>query len=154
MNSKKLTRSLEHALKNSRVHGKASAPDKLSATFVHAIRFGIVGITATAVHLGIALSLNVLLDITALVSNSVAFCGALLVSYFGNLRWAFGTQQHNVLRAGKFLLTAFSGFIINTVILAFLVSKQIFPDALAIIVSVFFVPLVTFVAFKFWVFSR
>lgn len=126
----------------------------ISSTLRHALRFGIVGITATAIHLAVALSLNIGLGLSALASNTAAFFCALLASYLGNLKWVFGAQEHNKIRAGKFFVTAGAGFLLNSTILALLVTQQIMPEALAIVVSVFCVPLATFAAFKFWVFRR
>lgn len=126
----------------------------ISSTLRDALRFGAVGIIATAVHLGVALSLNVGAGFSALASNTIAFCCALQVSYFGNLKWVFGVQEHNKIRSGKFLITTCTGFLLNSTILALLVKEQIMPDPLAIVVSVFCVPLFTFVTFKFWVFRR
>lgn len=126
----------------------------ISSTLRDVLRFGAVGIIATAIHLGIALSLNIVAGFSPLASNTIAFLCALLASYLGNLKWAFGAQEHNAVRAGKFLITACIGFLVNSAILAFLVNEQIMSDPLAIVVSVFCVPLITFVTFKFWVFKR
>ncbi|MBQ0799670.1 MAG: GtrA family protein [Porticoccaceae bacterium] len=123
-------------------------------TMIHIVRFAVVGISATAVHLGVALCLNMAIGISALVSNIIAFCCALLVSYFGNLKWVFRVKEQNKFRAGKFLITALSGFFLNNTILVLLITQGLMADALAIVVSVFCVPLITFVAFKFWVFAR
>jgi putative flippase GtrA len=49
-------------------------------------RFGFVGIVATAVHVGVGLGLHEGADMRPLWANLIAFCCALGVSFFGQIR--------------------------------------------------------------------
>ena len=117
--------------------------------------FGLVGASSTAVHYLVALSLSHVM--TILWANPVGFITAFVVSYFGHSRLTFGlqkAQRTHKKRLPRFALVAFGGFCMNQVIVVILSSQSTLPNWLTLAIALAVVPIVTFVAAKFWVFTH
>ena len=118
-----------------------------------AARFGMVGITATAVHI---LMVWLLLSETALpplVANMIAFLTAFGISFAGNYLWTFGSPGNPGKVMRRFLLISVSAFAMNTLLLASLLRAGWFSPTVAAIVSAAVVPAISFVASRLWGFQ-
>src|SRR6188474_377402 len=82
------------------------------------MRFGVVGISASAVHLAVVLLL-VPLTVPPLVANVAAFGIAFQISYYGHRNWTF---RANGARASymKLLIVSLASFAINEALYAVL----------------------------------
>ena len=69
------------------------------------VRYGLVGIVSTGVHVAVAFLLLNLFGVSLLASNLGAFSVAIFVSYFGNALWSFETKGELV-SLGKFAVAS------------------------------------------------
>jgi len=116
-------------------------------------RFGMVGITATAVHI---LMVWLLLSETALpplIANMFAFLTAFGISFAGNYLWTFGSPGNPGKAMRRFVLISASAFAVNTLLLASLLRGGWLSPTVAAIVSAAVVPAITFVASRLWGFK-
>lgn len=86
------------------------------------LRFGMVGVVNTLIDFGVLNALMLFLDspggVKLLGCNAVAFACANLNSYVANRTWTFaGYRKASVTEFGAFLLIAFTGLLINSLIL-------------------------------------
>lgn len=115
-------------------------------------RFGIVGLSATFVHLGVAYLLAHNFDISLLLINLIAFCTAFLVSFYGHYHWTFQGQGSKRESFPKFLIIAVSGFLASTALLSLLIKFNISTDFIKLTISIFIIPVVTYTLSKTWAF--
>ena len=107
------------------------------------IRFGLVGLAATATHLAVALSvLN--FGVAPVVANTLGFLVALIVSVFGHQFFSFPGRVPLLHGALRFIPAAVVGFVLNTVVLVGLVSADVVPAWASIVIALTVIPLATF----------
>lgn len=121
------------------------------------LRFGVVGLTATAVHVGAFAALIELAGLAPLAANLAAFAVAVAVSFVGHFHWTFRAQTARrdvaVRRAFvRFALVACVGLALNSLAVFVVVDLMALSYRYAIVIMVFVVPLVVFAIAKFWVF--
>lgn len=116
------------------------------------VRFGIVGVTATAMHVGIVLGLVETGLLAPFWANVVAFSAALFVSYLGNHKWTFELQGGHRRHFPRFITVAILGLAANQGVFHVVVSvlQRDYRIALAIVVTV--IPAVTFALNRLWAF--
>ena len=122
-------------------------------------RFGMVGLTAAAVHYWVVIALVELLHIAPLQANVGGFVAAFWVSYFGHRHWTFsdavashtGGTHSSFLR---FLLVALLGFGMNQLLFYLLLRYAGWPYYLALAVVVFTVAVMTYVLSRLWAFRH
>jgi putative flippase GtrA len=111
----------------------------------------VVGLAATFLHVCLALFFLQVVSFGLLFSNLGAFFLAVFVSYCGNSKWSF-ERAIGVLSAKRFFILA----VLNISVIA-AVSKLVelydYPSYCGVIVVAVLIPLVGFVAQKFWVFK-
>jgi redox-sensitive bicupin YhaK (pirin superfamily)/putative flippase GtrA len=116
------------------------------------LRFGIVGLVATATHAAVYGYLVSRTSVAPLAANPVAFALAFLVSFFGHRDWTFAHQAAKG-ALPKFLATALLGFCSNQFI-TWLVVDQFHLPALDVIYGIFLVtPILVFICSKYWAFA-
>jgi len=126
---------------------------KLLVEFLLAIRFGLVGILATAIHIATLWMLlsNTLLPV--LVANTIAFINAFGFSFAGNYLWTFGAPGSPRRAMSRFFTISVSAFALNSVLLGAILKLGWFEPALAAIGSAVVIPVITFSASRFWGFN-
>jgi len=117
-------------------------------------RFGVVGVTATAVHVAIGMALNAGAGMAPFWANLVAFCCALGVSFLGQTRLTFPGSAAGRDAFARFTLVALTGLCLNQAIVWLVTSVLGRPYWLALAIIVATVPAVTFVLLKFWALRR
>ncbi len=122
-------------------------------------RFGIVGLSAAAVHYWVVIALVEWLDIAPLQANVGGFVAAFGVSYFGHRHWTFsdamathGENKHASFP--RFLLVALLGFGMNQLMFYLLLRYAGWPYYLALAVVVFTVAAMTYVLSRLWAFRH
>ena len=120
-------------------------------TFKQFIRFGMIGALATATHYIVALVLFYLLEVSSIASNVCAYFVALAVSLLGQSLFTF-KQAITGMLAFRFMLVSLLSAAITVVLTEFLTAALNLYFWLALGVTLFIVPIGTFVLQKYWVY--
>ncbi len=123
--------------------------------FYQLVRFGIVGVTAAAVHFSIVVLLvqtGVLKE--PLIANIFAFMVAFHVSYSGHRYWTFrGTETSHRTALPKLLAVSSLGFCVNEGLFYLFFVQMGLPYPLALFIVLTVMPIITFTLSKLWVFA-
>lgn len=123
-------------------------------------KFSCVGILATASHVTIFMALTELCNAKPLVANVLAFCVAVLVSFFGHSHWTFGGgvketalwSQRQRAAFARFITVPLLGLVLNSLSILLVVDVGGLSHRYAVLPMIFVVPPVIFLISKFWVF--
>lgn len=119
-----------------------------------AARFGVVGVCATALHIGVVWSLLTFTTMPALLANLVAFLCAFGLSFTGNYIWTFSNPGSAGKAMRRFFLISLTAFLINSTLLATILASGWLSPRLAAVASASVVPGITFLASRFWGFRQ
>lgn len=116
------------------------------------LRFGLVGILATIVHMIIGFLL-IQAGWHPLLANTCAFVIAFFVSFVGHLGYSFSDQEASFRRSlSRFVAVGLIGFLVNQLILAVLIALAVTSDTASMLVSTGCAAFVTFGLSKVWAF--
>jgi len=120
--------------------------------FAQLLRFGIVGLTAAALHFSIVVGAVEYLALLPLIANVFAFAFAFQISYWGHRLWTFaGTTSLHREAFPKLMLIQVINFAANeSLFYIFLNLNLPYPVALLIVLTT--LPVFTFISSKLWVF--
>lgn len=116
-------------------------------------RFGLVGLAATAVHLGIAQLALLLWGAAPWLANLIGFAAAFTVGLAGHQWFTFrgvAPLQRSVWRYGAIAL---AGLLATNIVLEGLRASGALSDAAALTIAILVVPAISFVASRFWGFA-
>jgi putative flippase GtrA len=116
------------------------------------LRFAISGGLATAVHASLFVGLIEWFSLRPIIAAAVAFSIALLVSYGMNYHWTFSVSGPHRVMLPRFVVVAILGLFLNLGITYTVVDVLGYWYGYALLLVVMFVPLMTFVLSKLWVF--
>jgi len=117
------------------------------------LRFGVVGIVATATHFVVALML-ISGGVAALWANGVAFFVAFHISFLGHRRFTFAERKlAAIVSMRRFALTALGGFALSETLLGALLAFTTLAASLALAITLATVAAVTFVVSRHWAFG-
>jgi putative flippase GtrA len=132
----------------------ASMLERHTPLLFQLVRFGLVGVTAAAIHFAIVVGLVQTLAYEPLVANMFAFLVSFQVSYFGHRRFTFnGTAALHSVAFPKLLSLQIFNFVANESMFYFLLSLHL-PYQMALLIVLATLPLFTFAVSKFWVFNH
>lgn len=117
-------------------------------------RFGLVGLTATALHLSVLWVLLAQTSVPPLAANVLAFLSGFCVSLLGNYYWTFRTAASLKQAFRRFMMISSMGFLANEGMLAALLHVDMLSPVAAAFISVAVVPPVTYLASRFWGFRE
>lgn len=122
--------------------------------FFQIMRFGIVGLSAAAVHFGMVVALVQTWLILPLVANIFGFAIAFQISYWGHRLWTFaGSGPAHRIAIPKLFFVQLLNFAANETLFYIFLSLSVpYPLALFIVLTV--LPFFTFMASKLWVFAE
>lgn len=115
--------------------------------------FGLVGITATAVHYATSLALSQIMPLA--YANPLGFLTAFGISYFGHLKLTFrvaASESRHSTRLVRFLGVALIGLLAGQTMLLTLSRAGMLQDWQILLISVAVIPVTTFIVSRFWVF--
>ena len=120
---------------------------------MRALRFGLVGLCAAAVHYSVAVGLTWLIDMPPQIANACGHVLAFVVSYRGQDRYTFSRSPKRSPRLPKFAATSLGGFLLNALSYASLLhfTRLDYRVALALVLSV--VAALTYLVLGRWVFK-
>lgn len=111
------------------------------------IIFGVVGISATAIHMLVAHLFYAVIE-DRIPASFAGFCLAFVFSYLAHRRFTFHDAEKSSLL--RFVIVAGSGFLFSLFVLDHLAA---FPAWLALTLSIGVIPLWSFLMSRLWVFS-
>lgn len=117
------------------------------------MRFGAVGIAATATHVILALAAHGLFGATPALANLAGFGGAFAVSYMGNRGWTFESRAPHRQTLGRFLAVSLFGLALTQSIVHVMTGHFGLPFAVSMAGVVCVVPVANFVAARAWAFA-
>ena len=95
---------------------------KLLAVFGQFLRFAAVGVAGTSVHYGVLIMAVQWLGIRPVIGSSIGFLLGALTNYLFNYRFTFRSRRRHREAIPRFYAVAAAGFVLNGLILAFLMS--------------------------------
>ena len=116
------------------------------------LRFGIVGIAATATHYVIALLLATGGGAPAQIAHVTGFLAALPVSFFGHYHWTFRSRARVTRAAGRFAAVALGAFLASAMLLETLTRLTDWHVAASILFSVLLIPIASYILNRVFVF--
>ncbi len=122
-----------------------------------ALRFGLVGLLATGLHVGVFITLIEWAGFTPLLSNLWAWLLAFGLSFFGHFHWTFAHDASNRTARDalpRFLLVSLFGLGLNSCIVILVVNLADWPYGFAAALMATVVPATLFVISKWWAFAR
>lgn len=128
--------------------------DRVLKEVLTAARFGVVGIAATALHIGMVWSLLSHTTLPALLANLIAFLCAFGLSFTGNYIWTFSAPGFPGRAMRRFFLISLTAFMANSTLLAAILASGWLSPRLAAVASAAVVPGITFLASRLWGFRR
>lgn len=118
------------------------------------LRFGMVGLAATAAHYAILRLAVEKLAIPPTLANGSAFLCALCVTYLGQSLWVFHERsRHGPAQMLRFSVSILFGLFANMAIMALSVHALDLTYQGGFLLGVFLVPVLSFVINRFWVFN-
>ena len=128
-------------------------PRAISADTVRQVAtFGVVGVTATAVHVTVALIAHDHFGLSPLWANCVAYLTAVSVSYLGNAILTFRKPVLRKAQFGRFATISLAAFALNQGTVHLCVDIIGWPFHWALGLAAVIVPIFTFVLSKIWAF--
>lgn len=123
-----------------------------SALMRQYMTFGLVGVTATLIHILVALVAHDHFGLSPLWANFVAYLTAVSVSYLGNATLTFRKPVLRTDQISRFAVISLAAFALNQAMVHLCVDMLAWPFALALGVAAMIVPAFTFVMSKIWAF--
>lgn len=118
------------------------------------LRFGIVGLAATATHYVILRLAVETLAVPPTPANGLAFLCALSVTYLGQSLWVFQERsRHGTAQMLRFTVSILIGLFANMAIMALSVHALGLTYQGGFLLGLFLVPILSFVVNRLWVFN-
>lgn len=118
------------------------------------VRFGLTGVGATLVHITVVWLLITQGELPPMLANFLAFCSAFVVSFCGNYFWTFSTAKDPWRALRRFFLIAVFGFLLNSALLLLIISNGWLKPEFAAVASAALVPVLSYLASRFWGFKE
>ena len=112
------------------------------------LRFAVVGVMSTGVHVLVASSLIELANFHAGAANGTAFTIATLTSYLINGKWTFEAQL-GAMQLTRFIIVASVG-LATTVAITTAIQRAGYHYLVGIAAVVLFIPVLTFFSHRLW----
>ena len=131
---------------------KARIVAAYSPLFLQIFRFGIVGLTAAAIHFSVVIMLVQTYFMAPLVANVLGFIVSFQLSYWGHRMWTFNdTAALHRVALPKLLFVQILNFTANEGLFYFFLMLHL-PYQIALLIVLTTLPIFTFFVSKWWVF--
>lgn len=117
-------------------------------------RFLVVGGFITLIHVVVAIISSYYFNLGNQISNLTGYLVAVFASYFGHSFFTFNATKDHARQAPKFFIVSILGFFTSSTITFLVCNLMQGSMFFAMILVAIFVPVVTFLGSKFWVFSK
>lgn len=123
----------------------------LKAEFDKALRFGIVGLLATFVHVGMVIWLYDVTSLHPVIVNTIAFFTAFILSAIGHIYYTFNIKSERAKAVLKFFLASLTSIALSNIVLA--TCLNFFPIPISQTIAIVVIPAYTFLLSRFWAFK-
>jgi putative flippase GtrA len=113
------------------------------------VKYGLLGVIATFIHLLSAWTIIYFLSSAVFISNIIAFFIAFSFSYIAQTLYVFNSKFH-ILKFAKFFTVQFGTFLFSYLVSNIVVIQSSYLHTLIIVAIM---PLITFTIHKFWTFK-
>jgi len=117
------------------------------------IRFGLVGVLATATQVLIGWLLVRGFGVAVVPANAAGFVAALTLSYFGQRNWTFRYRDAHLPAMSRFVTVSLAGFALSNLIIWYVVLRSAWPFEIALSLIVLTVPPFTWIMSRVWTFK-
>jgi putative flippase GtrA len=118
------------------------------------LRFGVVGLTATAVHVTVFFVLTDGFAVDPTLATAVAFLGAMVVSYLANRRWTFRFRGAHRRTFGRYATVAVVGAALNALIMRVATTNLGWHKNAGLLAVLAVVPAFSYLGNRYWSFRR
>lgn len=125
---------------------------RYEATFLEAIRFGLIGLCATVTYLLVSL-ISHHAGLQAYFASLIGYLASVGISYFGHSSFTFRSDRPHRSKGPRFLVVTFFVFALTNVIIFFVTGPLGQPFAIATLVVAISIPVLTWLLSRFWVFG-
>ncbi len=115
------------------------------------LRFAVVGVIATAIHVSVFSLCIEILHIDPVPANALAFVIALLAGFTLNRRWTFAAHAAHA-RLWRYAVAALIGLGVNSVIMYGTTDVAHWSPYVGLVLALLVVPPLTFAMNQYWVF--
>lgn len=116
------------------------------------VRFGLVGLGGTLIHLAVAWMANRWGGIAPYTANFAGFAAAFTWSYLGHFYWTFGRRSAHGRHLSRFLVVALAGYGLTNLVIWIVVTRLGHPFEAALGVILIVVPTSTWLLSRIWAF--
>lgn len=117
------------------------------------LRFGVVGVAATVIHVVVFIALVELVAVSPVISSIPAFLLAMLASYAANYRWTFEATGPHSFHLPRYTVVALTGLCLNVAITHTVVNLLGYLYGLALALVIVVIPIVTFFLNRTWTYQ-
>lgn len=115
-------------------------------------RYGIVGLTVSAIHFGLVVFLVQVMGYSPLLANTLAYPCSFQFSYWGHRLWTFGgTNASHITAFPKLVMIQIINFMIGQSLFSLFLYIHL-PYQVALLIVLAILPIFTFISSRFWVF--
>lgn len=125
----------------------------LKAELAKLMKFGLVGVLSTCVHLGLLWLMLADSSEYLIAKNTAAFAGGFAVSFSGNYFWTFRKSTSPRQAIVRFALVAGLSFLVNTALLQAFHENRFFSVEITSILIALAVAGMTFILSRLWAFK-
>lgn len=120
--------------------------------YIQVLRFGVIGLSAAAIHFLIVVYLVQVHAFAPLIANVFAFGVSFQISYWGHRTWTFSNSDvlHRI-AIPKLLFIQILNFVCNELLFYLLLSLHL-PYTIALLIVLAVLPIFTFITSKVWIF--
>ena len=118
------------------------------------VRFGIVGVVATFIHMSAASGLVHFEIAGVFPANLIAYLIAFCVAFSGHFLWSFRAEGQFTQALWRYFIISASSFAVNNVVLLGLVSSGVLSKVMSVLIAAAIVPGISYVASRFWGFRQ
>ncbi len=135
----------------------ASSPSALSTLVrtlseVSVVRFGVVGVSNTALGFGVFWSAHHLMP--AMGAQFLSYAVGMLWSYYWNRRWTFQSQGRVANEAMRFFTSQIGFMLLSSGLLGLLVDRMHFPSGPTWLMTMVLITVLNFLVSRFWSFKK
>ncbi|MCM3337554.1 GtrA family protein [Paenibacillus sp. MER TA 81-3] len=118
------------------------------------VKYGVVGVLGTLLHFSVLILLVEWWGCNPIISSAIGFIFVLIISFFMNQRWTFGTRGMGRSAFIKYAIVSANGLIMNTAIVFVTVDLLQWSYLIGQLCVVAIVPPLNFVLNYYWTFDE